>query len=125
MAYFDGTDEITTDETLDSRTIIARIEYLEDLSVITGAEIFELVELKSVAKTASEYSEEWEYGVTLVRDDYFTEYVREYAIDCGFVLPKSDEWLYTFVTVDWDAAAESLQDDYSSVTFDGVTYWVQ
>lgn len=27
--------------------------------------------------------------------------------------------------IDWDAAAEELKQDYTSVEFDGVTYWIR
>lgn len=64
--------------------------------------------------------EQWEgdwYPVTLIRDSHFEEAIDELLEDCGY-LPK-DLPSYLSITVDYAA----LQQDYSSVEYDGVTYW--
>lgn len=67
--------------------------------------------------------EQWEgnwYPATLIHDDYFTQYAQELAEDCGMI-GRNDKWPYT--CIDWDAAAEELKVDYSTVEFDGHTYY--
>jgi hypothetical protein len=67
--------------------------------------------------------EQWRgdwYPVGLIRDSYFEDYAREFADDIGAI--NSDaSWPNT--CIDWEKAASELQMDYSSVEFDGVTYW--
>ena len=52
-----------------------------------------------------------------VRDSYFVQYARELADDIG--VPR-----WPFNCIDWQKAADELQQDYYDVDFDGVTYWV-
>lgn len=58
---------------------------------------------------------EW-YPASLIRDSYFEEAMDEMVADC-YALPE----LPSFMTITLDYAA--LQQDYSSVDVDGVTYW--
>lgn len=82
----------------------------------------ELKALKSLAEEAEGYSEDWRYGATLIRDSYFKDYAQELADDIGAI--KSDAgWPNN--CIDWDRAARELRMDYTSVEFDGVTYWVR
>lgn len=61
-------------------------------------------------------------GVGLIRDSYFEDYARETAEDIG-AIGRDAPW--PACHIDWEAAAEALQQDYSTVDFDGVTYWVR
>lgn len=117
------TNEITASEDyIDSRDIIARIDYLDDLEdEITDEQDAERELLRGVAAEAGSYSSDWEWGVTLIRDDYFVTYAQELAHDLG--MRETNEW--PNYCIDWDYAARELQMDYISVTFDGVTYWVR
>lgn len=63
----------------------------------------------------------WEDGVTFVKDSYFEEYAEELAEDLGITSSKFQNWPYN--CIDWSNAADQLKDDYSSVEFDGETYW--
>ncbi len=81
----------------------------------------ELAALKSLAEEASGYAADWEYGETLIRDSYFTDYARELLEDIGD-LPKD---LPHYIEIDWEATARNICMDYTSVDFDGVTYWIR
>jgi DNA repair exonuclease SbcCD ATPase subunit len=81
----------------------------------------ELKALKSLAEDGANSADDWEYGATLIRDSYFVEAMQELCEDIGD-LPKG---LPSYLEIDWDATARNLQSDYSSVEFDGVTYWVR
>lgn len=125
---------------LDSRDVIARIEELEasrdafpeaaDTTAEGGGtwaeecpeDAAELAVLTALAEEAEGYAADWRHGETLIRDSYFEDYARELAEDIGAV--KSDmSWPYT--SIDWEQAANELKQDYTSVDFDGVTYWVR
>lgn len=69
--------------------------------------------------------EQWRgdwYPVTLIKDSYFEEYAQELAKDVGAV-NKDAAWPNN--CIDWEAAAEMLQQDYSTVDIDGETYWTR
>lgn len=63
---------------------------------------------------------DWLHGEALIRDSYFETYAREMAEDIG-ALKDADHWPCT--CIDWERAADELKQDYTSIEFDGVTYW--
>lgn len=78
-------------------------------------------EHKSIADLEEEInSSEWTYGLQLIADSYFETYAREFAEDIG-AISGDERWPAT--CIDWEKAASELQYDYSSVDFDGETYW--
>lgn len=124
-------------DVIDSRDIIERIEeltdelcnwisddserYTVDWTKAYPEESAELDILKSLASEASDYAPDWEYGETLIRDSYFTDYIMEMLEDCG-TLPADIPW---YVEIDKEATAKNCQVDYTSVDYDGITYWVR
>lgn len=90
---------------------------LQDWDGENGEELKALTALEADASSA----DDWTYGATLIRDDYFTEYVKEMLEDCGD-LPRD---LPSYIEIDWAATADNIRQDYFSVDFDGVTYWVR
>ena len=111
---------------IDSRDIIERIEELEtdrDDAIDLGEEFDsddakELKNLLELAEQCEGYGD-WEYGETLIRDDYFKEYAQDLAEDI-YGMDKSQPWPYCHI--DWEAAANALRIDYMCVEFDGVDY---
>ena len=134
-----GTKAINNREDyLDVRDIIARVERLENAHIgdcaLDGValadcpdeeEHAEFVTLVALLGELAGYGgdEQWRgdwYPLTLVRDTYFEKFAQEEAE--GLDLVKSDaRWPANHI--DWEAAAAELQQDYSSVEFDGETYW--
>jgi antirestriction protein len=135
-----------TDDLIDSRDIIERIKELnterarwveeqagEEVAAAdfpawaelwTSAHLDDAAELAALQKLAEEaegYADDWTHGVTLIHDDYFTDYAREMLEDCG-TIPRD---LPTWVEIDWEATARNVRTDYTYVDFDGVTYWVR
>lgn len=116
------TKELTnTEDIIDSRDIIARIEELESMEPRDEDEETELKGLKALAEEA-EGCADWPYGETLIRDSYFVEYAEQLAEDIG-AINRDSTWPND--CIDWDRAAEQLQMDYTSVDFDGVIYWLR
>lgn len=63
-------------------------------------------------------SSEWSYGIYFVNEDHFEDFARQEAEDLG----RTDEhWPYD--CIDWEQAADELKMGYSSVEFDGQTYY--
>lgn len=50
------------------------------------------------------------------------DYAQELAADCC-EMPKDIAWPFT--CIDWEQAARELQIDYTSVSFDGIDYWIR
>ena len=111
-----------TEGFIDSRDIINRIEWLEDMEEeLDEYEKEELTILRDVEEQG-ESSPDWNYGATLIRDSYFEEYAQQLAEDIG-AIGRDLQWpLYH---IDWEAAADSLRVDYSTIDFDGVEYLVR
>lgn len=120
------------DDVIDSREVIERAEELAsrwtdamnggDSEPLDDAERAELNALSALIDEGRNSSDDWEYGATLVRDSYFVEYAQQLAEDIGAV---SGDVGWPHSCIDWERAADELQMDYTSVDFDGVTYWTR
>ena len=82
-------------------------------------EVDEYLALRELAEDASGYSADWEHGEQLIRADKFAEFAEELAYDIG-AIDRNANWPLSHI--DWDAAAEELKQDYTSVDFDGTEY---
>jgi DNA repair exonuclease SbcCD ATPase subunit len=83
----------------------------------------ELAALQALKEDAEGYCSDWRYGATLIRDSYFEDYARELAEDLHGRAIREATW--PFDCIDWEEAKKQLQQDYTSVDFDGVEYWVR
>ena len=117
-----------TDDFIDSRDVIERIDELRagwmatgDTDDLTPEEAGELAILEALADEGG-VSPDWDYGETLIRDSYFREYAQNLASDIGAI---TDEYSWPASHIDWRAAAAALQQDYFDVDFDGVRYWIR
>lgn len=117
MTTVDNTEDI-----LDSRDIIERIEELENDEDRDECDNLELEQLRKLAEEGENYASDWKYGATLIRDSYFENYAQELAEDCGMI-PRDLAWPCS--CIDWEQAARELKMDYTSIDFDGVEYWVR
>ena len=123
----------------DIRDLIARVEELEDeIENINGMPEGDLLkdtiegedmrqELKFLTDFLEEVKgaggdEQWRgdwYPVGFIADHYFTQYAMDMLQDCGD-LPKDIPW---YIAIDEEKTATNIQGDYSSVDFNGDTYW--
>ena len=108
-----------TDDVIDSRDIIKRIEELESDPQEDAAE--ELATLKAFADECKLYSSDWEYGETLIHRSYFEQYVEEMLQDCGDFPRNLPHYLY----IDWEKTARCIEQDYTTVDFDGEEYLIR
>lgn len=126
-----------SDDIIDSRDVIARIEELRDEIESAGIpdneiggpndtmvdERAELAALESLADEAVGYAADWQYGEALIRDSYFETYAQEFAEDIGAIDDRNCQWPNS--CIDWEKAADELKVDYTAVDFGGVTYWIR
>ena len=120
-----------SDDVIDSRDIIERIEELQaEKEDLEGEELAEwetengeeLKALEELAKEGEDYSSDWPHGAPLIRDSYFEKYAQELAEEIG-AIDKSTSWPNN--CIDWEQAARELQMDYSCISFDGIDYWIR
>lgn len=133
----------SSDNTIDSRDVVKRIEELtdelqeladdqdvdlDDPTAVRNMKTFgledeaeELADLLDLQSQAEGYTD-WRHGATLIHEDYFKKYAQEFAEDIGAV-NRDANWPYT--CIDWDQAAADLQQDYTGVEFAGETFYVR
>jgi hypothetical protein len=116
MSKFDSISSF--DDIIDSRAVIARIDYLSDPDYheegLTDDETAELTALRVLAESG-ESMRDWSFGLTLVRESHFVEYAEELAGDTDLLQGESADW--PFRHIDWQAAADELRGDYTSFVF--------
>jgi hypothetical protein len=117
--------EITnSDDLIDSRQVIERIDELESDDDRLDYEDEELAALTALAEEGAQNAGEWQDGATLIRGSYFAEYAQELAEDIGTVSSKGG-YSWPLSHIDWDAAADELKIDYTEIDFAGVPYFVR
>jgi hypothetical protein len=123
---------------IDIRDVISRYELLEsELSENNFPVTRALVAEESVEDRRNEFTalsdilerlkdnggdEQWRgewYPLTLVADDYFTEYFKELTIECEYVPKDFPAW----IKIDWERTAKDGLMDYTPITLDGRTYY--
>lgn len=73
----------------------------------------ELEELRGLAESIQGYDD----GVTLISEDDFVEYCQELCEDLGYISKDAH-----FITIDWEATADNIRQDYSSIEYDDQTW---
>jgi hypothetical protein len=81
----------------------------------------ELDGLKALAKEAEGYVEDWPHGAVLIHHANFVNYCEELLIDIG-ALPRD---MPDYLVIDWEATANNLKVDWTSVEFNGRTYFIR
>lgn len=127
---------IKHDDIVDVRDIIAKLETLERLRSDTLDEDAANWELSEESKELAALEclmedlkgkggdEQWRgdwYPVTLINEDYFTEYTKELVTECGYLSRDFPGW----IAIDWDGTAEKLRPDYTSINIDDHVYWTR
>jgi len=79
---------------------------------------YDLQEIDQIDEIEYTLGSEFEYGVTLVREDYWEEYVEDLLVEIGY-LPKD---LPCWIEIDWSATAYNVRQDYNEVEYQGDTY---
>lgn len=134
-----------SDDVIDSRDVIERLESLTDerqalVDAIEEADDGEDKEaaqaaldewqeddgdewqaLTKLAEEAEGDAPDWTYGATLIRRSYFVDAMRELCQDIGDV----PEDLPAYLEIDWQKTADNLEADYTSVDFDGQEYLIR
>ena len=99
----DSRDLLDELKTLDKEDDDERIKEIEDLIEEVGEDNFDM-------------------GVTFIREGYWVDYCEELAYDCGYLDRQSDyNPIHNYI--DWEGWADAVEMDYSQSDFDGDTYY--
>ena len=78
----------------------------------------ELKQIEEINDIEYKVGREFDYGVTLINEDYFEDFVKQDLEDCGYISKDFPSW----IEIDWNATAENVKQDYSELTFRGTNY---
>ena len=76
-------------------------------------------ELQPLLDLKAEDIPEWDDGATLIPESDWEEYVEDLLKDCGYISNDVPWW----IVIDWPATADNVAVDYSTVDYDGDTYY--
>lgn len=111
---------------LDIRDLIERYEELETQELKSESEENEFNDLQALLDELESNGgdEQWRgnwYPLTLINEDYFTEYCCDLVKDIGDIPSSLPDYIST--NIDWEGVADDLKVDYSEVTYNGETYY--
>ncbi len=98
----------------------AIIEYNDQIARITSERnevMEELKPLKEFADECESYAPDWNSGVVLISEDHFTEYAKD--------LCEEVENVPDYIVIDWEETAENLKIDYTTIEFEGFSFYVR
>lgn len=78
----------------------------------------DLERIEQIDQIESEVSE-FELGETLIPECEFENYVEDMVKDCGYL----DKDIPSWIEIDWEKTADNLRCGYSTVEYDGDTYY--
>jgi hypothetical protein len=84
-------------------------------------EVEEYIAIRNFCDDISRDCSDFEWGTSIIHEDYFEDYCRELVEDIGD-LPKN---LPTYIenNIDWSGVADDLKVDYSEAEYNGDTYY--
>ena len=79
----------------------------------------EINQITCIDEVEDEIGSEFDFGVTLITEDDFTDYVEDLLKGCGYISDDFPSW----IEIDWEATAENVKQDYSELEYEGETYF--
>jgi hypothetical protein len=97
------------------------------LNWVEDCQLEEAIEYRAIKEVLEELKgsggdEQWRgdwYPCTMIAEDYFTAYCQDLVSDIGD-MPRE---IPSYIEIDWDATANNIKIDYSSIDIDGTTYY--
>ena len=102
---------------IDSRDLLEELETLDEEDSYDKERIEMIDDLKEeVGK------DNFEMGVTFIRENYWVQYCEDLAYDCGYMDRQDDNNPLQY-HIDWQGWADAVEMDYNQTEFDGDTYY--
>lgn len=122
------TSEISnTQDVIDSRDVIERYNELKaTFNDLYDDEKEELEMLTKLMEEGDEFAD-WEFGMILVRDDYFEDYAQSYCEEIGLIASDREANGNNFLNmfVDWEGVATYLQNNWREIMIGDEKYWTE
>lgn len=90
-----------------------------ELCGVDESEYNEYLEKKQLNEEGNSVFADWADGITLVPEDNFEAFVQEELENVGY-FPKD---FPSFIVIDWEATADNMKSNYSTIEVDGTTYY--
>lgn len=84
-------------------------------------EIEEYVAIRNFCNEISDYCSDFEWGASIIHEDYFEDYCRELVEDIGYLPKNLPEYIEN--NINWEGVADDLMVDYSEAEYNGDTYY--
>ena len=110
-------DIITCPEDIDE---IDDKEAVEDILDVFDIELSDWREYDDFVSTLR-MNNEFDYGMTIIHEDYFTEYAEDTVKEVGYVSDTLPWWIKNHI--DWDGVADEMKADYQKAEYQGETYY--
>lgn len=78
----------------------------------------EIDQIFCIDEIEDEIGSEFDFGVTLIPEDDFTDYVIDLLEEIGYISKDFPSW----IEIDWEATAENVKQDYSEIEYEGRNY---
>lgn len=96
-------------------------EVFADFEADNEDEIKEYNDLVEFCEELENYCADFNYGVGIIHENYWQEYVQELITDCGYISKDFPQW----IEIDWETTANNVSEDYTTVNYDGSTYYAR
>lgn len=98
-------------------------------AVVAFNQSFDKDELDTLTEVISqgENCSDWSHGEALIRESYFTDYIKDLIDDC-YDMPKEfkeGKWPFNHLEMNWESAAEEAKQDYMEIEVYGETYYIR
>lgn len=78
----------------------------------------EIDQIFCIDEIEDEIGSEFDFGVTLIPEDDFTDYVTDLLEELGYISKDFPSW----IEIDWEETADNVRQDYSEIEYEGKTY---
>ena len=112
----DDFEDFESKETFEDSDLVEGLDITEFLELWDG-EFDEIAEINEIEESC----EDFQYGETLIHEDYFEEYCEELCIECGYISKDFPSW----IEIDWKATAGNMSADYTTVKYRGEQYYTR
>ena len=103
--------------------IIDSRELLEELETLDEEDSYDKERIEMIDDLKEEVGKDnFEMGVTFIRENYWVQYCEDLAYDCGY-MDRQDDNNPLHYHIDWQGWADAVEMDYSQTDFDGDTYY--
>ena len=115
-------EDIDDFEDFESRETFEDSDLVEELDITEFLELWddefdEIAEINEIEEECSEF----QYGETLISEDYWEDYCRDLVEDCGYISKDFPSW----IEIDWEATASNISADYTTVNYQDETYYIR